>query len=148
MDTASLITSGKMRENCEDIRFTDSDGVTLISYWIESGVNSSNTRIWVKVPSIPAKSRKTIYVYYGNPDAASESDMTEVLEEKYTKIDVRYKWTARVSTVDVANGDDRGSWQNIPFSFPFWREMKNRIYLCSNGFGLFELRRRTTIQTA
>ena len=138
MDTASLIASGKMRENCEDIRFTDSDGVTLISYWIESGVNSSNTRIWVKVPSIPAKLRKTIYVYYGNPDAASESDMTEVLEEKYTKIDVRYKWTARVSTVDVANGDDRGSWQNIPFSFPFWREMKNRIYLCSNGFGLFD----------
>lgn len=138
MDTASLISSEKMKENCEDIRFTDSDGVTLINYWIESGINTSNTRIWVKVPSIPASSTKTIYVYYGNPDAMSESDVTGVLNENYTKIDVEYEWTTRVSTVDVANGDDRGSWQDIPFSFPFWREMKDRIYVCSNGFGLFD----------
>jgi hypothetical protein len=39
MDTASLISGGKMRVDCGDIRFTDTDGQTLLSYWIEGGCN-------------------------------------------------------------------------------------------------------------
>ncbi|MGC9132552.1 MAG: CCXG family PEP-CTERM protein [Candidatus Micrarchaeia archaeon] len=74
LDTASLISAGKMRSDCGDIRFTDSDAQTLLSYWIENGCNSANTRIWVKVPTIPASSTKTIYVYYGNLSATSLSN--------------------------------------------------------------------------
>ncbi|RSN76701.1 MAG: hypothetical protein DSO07_01915 [Thermoproteota archaeon] len=80
VDTRSLISpfplfsAEKMKSDCSDIRFTDSDGVTLLSYWIESGINTPNTIIWVKVPSIPAGSKKTIYMYYGNPNATSLSD--------------------------------------------------------------------------
>jgi len=69
LDTQSLISAGKMRSDCGDIRFTDSDGVTNLNYWLESGCNTTSTKIWVKVPSIPASSTKTIYVYYGNPSA-------------------------------------------------------------------------------
>jgi hypothetical protein len=75
LDTQSLISSGKMRSDCGDIRFTDSDGQTQLNYWIESGCNTSSTKIWVKVPSIPASSTKTIYVYYGNPSATSQSNV-------------------------------------------------------------------------
>jgi hypothetical protein len=74
LDTQSLISAGKMRNDCGDIRFTDSDGTTLLNYWLESGCNTNNTKIWVKVPSIPANSTKTIYVYYGNPNATSQSN--------------------------------------------------------------------------
>ncbi len=74
LDTQSLISAGKMRSDGGDIRFTDSDGSTLLNYWIESGINTTSTRIWVKVPSIPASSTKTIYVYYGNPSATSVSN--------------------------------------------------------------------------
>jgi len=38
LDTASLISAGKMRSDCGDIRFTDSDGSSLLNYWI---------RIWL-----------------------------------------------------------------------------------------------------
>lgn len=76
LDTESLISAGKMRSDCGDIRFTDSDGGTLLSYWIESGCNTTNTKIWVKVPEIPASSTKTIYVYYGNSDATTTSSGT------------------------------------------------------------------------
>jgi len=79
IDTASLISEGKMRSDCGDIRFTDSSDNEL-SYWIESGCNSANTKIWVKVPSIPASSTATIYVYYGNPSATSESNGTAVFD--------------------------------------------------------------------
>ena len=74
LDTASLISAGKMRSDGGDIRFTDSDGTTLLSYWIESGINTASTKVWVKVPSIPASSTKTIYLYYGNPNAVSASN--------------------------------------------------------------------------
>jgi hypothetical protein len=46
-----------------------------LNYWIESGINTTTTKIWVKVPSIPASSSKTIYVYYGNPSATSLSSV-------------------------------------------------------------------------
>jgi len=73
IDTASLISAGKMRSDCGDIRFRDSDETTDLSYWIESGCNSGSTSIWVKVPSVPSGT-KTIYMYYGNPSASSESN--------------------------------------------------------------------------
>ena len=73
LDTTTLISQGKMRSDCGDIRFTDTDGNTLLNYWLESGCNTNNTRLWVKVPSIPASSTKTIYVYYGNSSATSAS---------------------------------------------------------------------------
>jgi hypothetical protein len=80
LDTQSLISSGKMRSDCGDIRFTDSDGQTQLNYWIESGCNTSSTKIWVKVPSIPASSSKIIYFYYGNPSATSASNGTNTFD--------------------------------------------------------------------
>lgn len=80
VDTASLVSAGKMRSDCGDIRFTDNDGNTLLSYWIESGINTSSTRIWVRVPSIPGGSTKVIYMYYGNPTATSRSNGSSVFD--------------------------------------------------------------------
>ncbi|MCD4781773.1 MAG: DUF2341 domain-containing protein [Candidatus Omnitrophica bacterium] len=73
MDTATLVTDGKMQADGADIRFLDSDDLTPISYWIESGMNTATTRIWIKVPSIPASSSKDIYLYYGNNLASAGS---------------------------------------------------------------------------
>ena len=78
LDTASLISAGKMRSDGGDIRFAD--GATLLNYWVESGINTASTKIWVKVPSIPASSTKTIYVYYGNPSATSLSNGTATFD--------------------------------------------------------------------
>ncbi len=71
-DTASLISASKMRSDCGDIRFTDSDKVTQLNYWIESGCESASTKVWVNASSIPT-SGTTIYMYYGSPSAASAS---------------------------------------------------------------------------
>lgn len=80
LDTQNLISAGKMRNDCWDIRITDSDETTLINHWVESGCNSASTKIWTKVPSIPASSSKTIYVYYGNPGATSASNGANTFE--------------------------------------------------------------------
>ena len=73
MDTATLITAGKMDEDCNDLRVTDSDGETQLDYWIEGGCDTSSTQIWAQVPSIP-DGGKTLYVYYGNASATNEEE--------------------------------------------------------------------------
>jgi len=53
VNTASLVSAGKLRSFCEDLRFTDEQG-NLLPSWIEYGENTSSTIIWVKIPSLPA----------------------------------------------------------------------------------------------
>ena len=78
LDTATLISAGKMQSDCDDIRFTKNDGTTLLNYWIEDGTcNTANTKIWVKVPSIPASSTYTIKMWYGNSGATSGSSIDD-----------------------------------------------------------------------
>ncbi len=62
-----------MQTEFGDIRFTDADGVTLISHWREEYSVSSSAKYYVKVPSISAYSEQSIYMYYGNPDAEDAS---------------------------------------------------------------------------
>ncbi len=70
LDTAALISSSKLQSDCDDLRFIDSNDSTLLSYWIESGCNTSATQVWVRIPSVP-DGGKTIYNYYGNAGASN-----------------------------------------------------------------------------
>lgn len=68
-----------VREDGADIRFATAGG-TVIPYWIEKwDYVGQNAVVWVKVPSIPAGGT-TIYLYYGNPSAVSESDADAVFD--------------------------------------------------------------------
>jgi len=55
-----------------DLRFTD-PADTPLSYWIESWNNSGDSLVWVRVPSVSGGS-STIYMYYGDASASSQSD--------------------------------------------------------------------------
>jgi len=66
---------GKCRTDFGDIRFTDSDGVTELSYWIEDKIDGDYAIFWVKVSNIPASPDSvTIYIYYGNPSVTTVSN--------------------------------------------------------------------------
>ncbi|MCD6482789.1 MAG: DUF2341 domain-containing protein [Candidatus Aenigmarchaeota archaeon] len=97
IDTASLIASGKMNDDCSDIRFYYHDNSTgseqKIPYWIEPGTcNTTSTEIWIKVPFIPdnqtdigfGKGIAKVYMYYGNPSATSESNGDAVFMISHT----------------------------------------------------------------
>jgi len=67
-----------MQSDFSDLRFTDSDKTSPLSYWIESYTPSTSAIVWVKIPSLPASSSKDIYMYYGNTTpVSSESDGTK-----------------------------------------------------------------------
>src|ERR1035437_3894235 len=64
-----------MKADFSDLRFTDSSGTLLLSYWIETETANSTAVVWVKVPSVPiAPNTAAIYAYYGNPAAVSLSN--------------------------------------------------------------------------
>jgi len=100
VDTASLVSAGKLRSFCEDLRFTLEDG-TSIPFWIEYGENTANTIIWVKIPSLPASGSTTIRMYYGNPYMPRRSDgynTFEFFDDFVYKTDNYNKW--HVQTAD------------------------------------------------
>jgi hypothetical protein len=75
INTSSLVSASKMRSDCADIRVKASDQTTDLSFWVEKPTcNTSATKVWVKVPSIPASSTATIYLTYGNSSLASQSN--------------------------------------------------------------------------
>ena len=67
VNTQSLISAGQMNSAGNDIRFCG--GCTNNSfyyYWIESGINTATTVIWVKIPLIAASTSSTIFMFWGN----------------------------------------------------------------------------------
>ncbi|MFP8882104.1 MAG: DUF2341 domain-containing protein, partial [Myxococcota bacterium] len=65
------------RSGGEDIRITTNDGGTPVSFWIESwDASAEEAVLWAKVPTIPAGESVELFLYYGNPEAASGSDGT------------------------------------------------------------------------
>lgn len=108
VDTASLILAGKMKADGGDIRFTDSDGTTLLNYWIESGINTASTKIWVKVPSVPT-GETTIYMYYGNLAAASDSDYDNAFTKDYGETGLAGLWHFDDGTTPTADSSSNGN---------------------------------------
>jgi len=130
VDTASLIKQGKMRPDAGDIRFTDENG-TLLPYWIESGINTSSTRIWVRIPYIPANSTRSIFMYYNNPSAtsASNGEATFLFFDDFNGADLdRTKWTLGYGSYgpvsySVSDGllkvwSPDGTWRAMHANFP------------------------------
>jgi hypothetical protein len=91
IDTASPISAGKMKVNGEDIRFANATGV-LIPHWIESGINSVNTKIWVNVSNIPKASKVLIYMYYGNPLTNNVSDFDDTFTKDFGESGLAGLW--------------------------------------------------------
>ena len=59
----------KCNVDFSDVRFSTTNGTTLLDYWVESYTASVNATVWVEVNSIPVAGT-TIYIYYGNATAA------------------------------------------------------------------------------
>lgn len=109
LNTASLISAGKMKSSsCYDLRITDSGGTTTIPYWLESGCNSTSTRIWVKMSSIPTGTT-TIFAYYGSSTATSLSNGSSTFyffdDFTGTTIDTG-KWTKVDTGSNISQNDE------------------------------------------
>lgn len=80
INTQELILAGKMKADGSDIRFTQYHSNKLLNYWIEGPMNSTSTKIWVKVPKIIASDTTRIELYYGNSAATAVADGFKTFE--------------------------------------------------------------------
>lgn len=76
INTQSLIGASQMQTDGDDIRFGKTcNGTNLYNHWLESGINTPTTTIWVKIDSIPAGGNRTFYFFHGNSSAVSASSI-------------------------------------------------------------------------
>ncbi|RLI91177.1 MAG: hypothetical protein DRO95_04840, partial [Candidatus Altiarchaeales archaeon] len=90
----------KTNDNGSDIRFiffneTSKKNIE-IPYYIEEWNSSGESKIWVKIPYIEASSNTTIYLYYGNPDAESKSNISETFSYSEPRV-IGYVVSDRIS---------------------------------------------------
>lgn len=99
----------KTQNDGSDIRFF-SDSKKL-KYWIETwDSGNKEARIWVKIPSLPAKETDVILMKYGNPEAEDESrgkDTFDFFDDFEDSTFSGLRWTTESTgggTVDIENG--------------------------------------------
>lgn len=75
--SGKVYCSGNCLDDFGDIRFTDDDGSTELSYWIEDTTLSSGSSavFWVKVADDLTTNPQTIYIYYGKAGATTTSNL-------------------------------------------------------------------------
>jgi|GEM_PF-2063218 len=116
-DTYNLIRSSYTRSDLGDIRVTDSDGMTLLPYWIVPATkNTTSTIIWTKVPLISHQSVKDIYIYISNPS-------TTTAENRDGVFDLYEDWES--GSIDITKWSIGG---NRPFRIASTGIPEDRIY--------------------
>lgn len=100
-----VFLNGKCRTDFGDLRFTGSDGTTLLNYWIEGEVDNYSASFWVQVSGDLSSTNQTIYVYYGNDSATTTSNgyHTFLFFDDFSGN--LSKWTNVSGTWAVENGD-------------------------------------------
>lgn len=135
MNTATLVSSGKMNSAGNDIRFTDGN-CNDIPYYIESGMNTSSTIIWIK-PSTLVNGNNSIYMYYSDPrniyGSASNASAVFDFFDDFNGSGLSSAWSTEFSsgTITVSGGTVNFScsgYANIlstaTYNSPVYTEMK------------------------
>ncbi|EKD49781.1 MAG: PKD protein [uncultured bacterium] len=91
---------GDMQADFDDLRFTDSNGTTVLDHWTDPDltVASTSTVVWVEVPSISAASTQNMWMYFGNASASSTSNAqnTFIVGDDFddNSLDTTTRWSA------------------------------------------------------
>lgn len=80
--TSNLFTVGK--SDGSDVRFTASDGKTLLDFEREAHDDTANIAVYhVKIPFVSSTSDTDFYLYYGNTSASDASSPSSVWDSDY-----------------------------------------------------------------
>ncbi|MEL7249266.1 MAG: DUF2341 domain-containing protein [Bacteroidota bacterium] len=96
LNTADLVSQGKLQADGADLRVF-ADDCTPLPFWGDSLGTSTDTRIWVKIPSFATGTSLNLQVYYGNSEAenATDGDNTFIFFDDFSSDDVDTdKWEA------------------------------------------------------
>jgi hypothetical protein len=111
-----------------DIRFTDDDGSTELGYWMADS-DANTATFWVKVADDLGTADRTIWIYYGNSGAGSNSDFSSVTEAEL--VNPGFEDTA------ICLETDPTSWTHIAAEAAndCWEVESGFVHSGSNAFG-------------
>jgi hypothetical protein len=88
INTQALIAANEMQANGADLRFgKECNGATQYNYWIQSGLNTTTTIVWVKIDTLPASGSMNLFMYYGNAAATGVSGIPGVFIGPHSSTD-------------------------------------------------------------
>jgi hypothetical protein len=101
------------RADGQDIFFTASDRITKLSHEIES-FNSSTGQLlaWVKIPILSPVHNTSIFMYYGNPSAADQSDPQGVWDNNFMMVQHLQEAEGTLSDSTANNNDGAGTFDS------------------------------------
>jgi len=103
---SSFFDFSKAQTNGQDVRFTGSDGTTLLKYEIEKWSSAGGEAyLWVKIPSVASGSDTSFFMYYGNSTVADGQDTTNVWDTNF-KLVQHLKETSGVHQDSTSNNND------------------------------------------
>ena len=77
----NITYDSNMQADFDDLRFTwynETSGEEVdVDYWLDKYMDSEYALVWVEVPEIRGAGQEVLYMYYGDPDAVSESNGEE-----------------------------------------------------------------------
>lgn len=133
--TDTLIASGRLQPTCADLRFTLSDGVTQIPYYVESGCNTAQTRVWIRVPALTGNFQAdTFYMYVGDTTVNSFSDPAQVFHF-WEGFDSSALDPDRWVAIEPAQIQISGGWVNMIANTGYpWEKFRSRYRVARPGY--------------
>jgi len=104
--TSSNFDFADAQANGEDIRFVDSDDLTLLNHETEEWDNSGEEAwIWVRIPTVSSTSDTEFYMYYGNPGASDGQNPSAVWDSNFKMVQ-HLQETSGTLYDSTSNGND------------------------------------------
>lgn len=98
-----------------DIRFTSSDGETLLKYERERHDGADYAEYWVKIPSVSSSVDTDFYVYYRTTDTADGADPTNVWDSAFKVVyHLKDLTTSTIEDSTAQNNDGAKASANNP----------------------------------
>ncbi len=96
-----------------DVRFTASDGETLLGHWLETS-DANSAMIWINFDSIGI-SKTHFFCYFGKPDATSASSIPDTFIREITGVQGSWHLDDKLDpTADTSGNDNSGDLVNGP----------------------------------
>ncbi|MEM3462896.1 MAG: DUF2341 domain-containing protein [Candidatus Bathyarchaeia archaeon] len=132
IEAKKIYLNSKAKSDFGDVRFTASDGETLLDYWLWDKSDGSWALFWVEIGADISSSGTTIYIYYHKPDATSASN-PDATFDLYDDFDDGNFNTTKWSKTELSPGyvtesggylnvygsgswDKNGAWSNSTFN--------------------------------
>jgi len=155
----NVYLSSNCKTDFSDIRFTDDDGFTLLSYWMEEYTDSVSATFWIKVAD-NLDTNQSIYIYYGQPTAntTSNGDSTFIFFDDFegTSLNTSKWWvfSQGTNTYEVVNGElhadiqSTSAWSGYQFiSYADFSETNYQVHVESRWAGFDYSRGRAHVSS-